>query len=268
MSSSQIPQPPLDMVVPELPLQIFTAINLLALLIFFVLLLRESMRCRSPLPLLFLAGGGAGILLEPLLDFMCKVWYPLGPAAAITAFDVAVPYWVWMAWAIYFGAQSYYLYRALERGMDPRRLYWLVPMFWVSNIVIEVPGLSLGLYTYYGEQAFQFFGFPVWMGLENAMGPVSIAVVMLRLKPWLNDARIWLTPIIVPAAALACASVVGFPMWLALNSGGGSGASIAATFVVAASALLLLSIYVRMLTPGHDARGASITAPSSATGTP
>lgn len=247
MIHSQMPLPPVDMPLPELPYQIVTLVSFAVLAVFAVLLALESRRRRSPLPLLFLVGGGLGVILEPFLDVMVCVWYPLGATPLIRAFDVSVPFWLGAAWAIYFGAQSYYIYRAVENGMEPRRLYMLIPLFWVTNIIIEIPALQFGLYTYYGDQAFQVFGFPVWMGLENALGPVCIAMQALLLKPYLQGPRLWLLPLLVPASALGCAAVVGFPMWWALNSGAGLSATIVATFVVAIVAFTLVSLYVSLL---------------------
>lgn len=246
--SGQFPTPPVEMVMPALANQIFTIANLAILALFAIVLGRESVRSKSPLPILFLLGGMLGVFTEPFFDVMVCAWYPQvnSGLSVVHAFNVEVPIWLIAPWGFYIGGQAYYVYRALVRRMRPTTLWLLFPIFWFTNVAFEIPGLQLGVYTYYGPQSFKVFGFPLWMGLSNAVMPITIAVVIYALRPILVGRRVWLALPIVPLAGLAGGAAVGFPMWWALNSGAGTAATLLATFVVFAIACLLLHVYTSL----------------------
>lgn len=51
------------------------------------------------------------------------------------------------------GGQEYWFYSALQNGkVTKSRLWALYPTLWLVNAVLELPGLLLGVYTYYGYQ--------------------------------------------------------------------------------------------------------------------
>jgi hypothetical protein len=265
--NNQLPTPPLDMVMPQLANQVFTVANLAILAIFAVILGRECVRFRSPLPILFLLGGMLGVFSEPFFDLMVCAWYPQvdSGVSIVHAFNVEVPIWLVAPWGFYIGGQAYYVYRALVRGLHPTKLWLLLPIFWFTNVAFEIPGLLLGVYTYYGPQAFTVFGFPLWMGLSNAIMPITIAVVIYAIRPILVGYRVWLALPIVPLAGLAGGAFVGFPMWWALNSGAGSAATLPATFAVSAIACLLLYVYTSLAClPAGDTRSTATVPPVSA----
>ena len=122
-------------------------------------------------------------------------------------------------------------------------------MLWFTNVAFEIPGLQLGLYTYYGPQAFEVFGFPLWMGLANALMPITIGASIYVLGDFLSRKswHVWLAIPIVSASGLAGGAVVGWPMWFALNSGYGVAGTQIATGVVLAFAVLIVYIMTTML---------------------
>jgi hypothetical protein len=267
--SNQFPTPPVEMVMPQMANQIFTVANLAILAIFAIVLGRECVRSRSPLPILFLLGGMLGVFTEPFFDLMVCAWYPQvnSGVSVVHAFNVAVPIWLIAPWGFYIGGQAYYVFRALVRGLRSATLWLLLPIFWFTNVAFEIPGLQLGVYTYYGPQSFKVFGFPLWMGLSNAIMPITIAVVIYALRPILAGHRVWLALPIVPLAGLAGGAAVGFPMWWALNSGAGSAATLLATFVVFAIACLLLHVYTSLACiPAEERRSTATSPPVPATG--
>ena len=109
--TNQFPTPPVEMVMPQTANQIFTVANLAILAIFAIVLGRECVRSRSPLPILFLLGGMLGVFTEPFFDLMVCAWYPQvnSELSVVHAFNVAVPIWLIAPWGFYIGGQAYYV---------------------------------------------------------------------------------------------------------------------------------------------------------------
>jgi hypothetical protein len=231
------------MVMPALPNLIFTILNFSILFIVACFLLRSCFRQGTPQPLLFLIGGMISYVTEPFFDLMVCAWYPeIGTDSFLRAFNVSVPTWVIAPWGFYIGGQAYWVFRKFTEGMTASTLWKLFPIFWFTNVAFEIPGLQLGVYTYYGPQAFKVFGFPLWMGMANATMPIVIAAVAYALRDFLSGPRVWLTVPLVPMAGLAAGAGVGWPMWFALNSGMTETGTMLATIPVFGFACLVLLI--------------------------
>ena len=240
---SQFPTPPVDMVMPELANTIVTIANFSVLVIVAIFFLRTCSRLKTPLPILFLIGGAIGYLTEPFIDLMVLVWYPeIGTNSFLRLFNVSVPIWVLAPWSFYIGGQAWWVYKKFSEGMTIETLWKFFPLFWVTNVMIEIPALQFDLYTYYGPQAFKVFGFPLWMGFANACVPILTGGVVYLLRDYLVGPRIYLTPLFVPLCALTAQACVGWPMWFTLNSGASETATMIATIPALGFACLLISV--------------------------
>jgi hypothetical protein len=201
MLDNQIPLPPVEMVMP--PINTFVAVaNFVLLIGVTVWVAMESRRTRSAVPLLILAGAALTSLQEPIYDIVGAVWYPdHGTVAYIRAFNVSIPIWLIPGYAWYIGGLGNYMVKIVRQGVT-RPLWQYYFVFWVANFALEMPGLNLGIYRYYGDQPFRVLGFPLWMAVTNGLMPLMVG---------------------------ATQSAAGWPTWLALNSRVGvAGASVAA----------------------------------------
>jgi hypothetical protein len=212
-------------------------LTFVALAVVLVWIVAECRRLKTLLPLFILVGGGAACITECLWDVLDCVWYPqIGPAPIYRLFNISVPLWVVGGYSLYIGAQGYWVYNQIANRTLTVRKFWLFYLFaWASDVILELPNLQLGVYAYYGPQPFNFFGFPLWQAMGNAMAPVFIGAVIYYWRDVFTRFG-GLLSLIVPAVAMVAAlSVVGWPIWVALHSGAGY----AATYPAGALSLLL-----------------------------
>jgi hypothetical protein len=229
MLENQIPLPPIEMVMP--PYNDIIAIgNFVVLALVAIWLARESRRIGSALPLMILAGAVIASLQEPIYDIVGSVWYPHhNTVSYVRAFNVSIPLWLIPAYAWFIGGQGYLVYKKMQQGITVRQLWAYYFLGWVANLCLELPGLNLGIYIYYGAQPFKVFGFPLWMAMTNALMPLLVGAVLISLQKSLTGLRTLLALLLVPMVTGTAQITAGWPTWLALNSGG----SLAVTHVAA-----------------------------------
>ena len=233
---NQIPLPPVEMLMPGTANNVIAAINYFALAVVAVFMLRDSKRRHSWLALFCLLGGSISFLQEPIYDIVGSVWYPqYGQTPLFRAFNASIPAWMLPAYAWYIAGQGYWMYTQFQRGMKPTLMWRYYVLFWFSNLLLEVPGLTLGIYHYYGAQPFKVFGFPLWMAMTNSLMPLVLGAAYHAFEDVLKGRATWLAAPMVPMAIGACQIAAGWPTWLALNSGGG-------LLVTHAAALVSLSL--------------------------
>ena len=104
-------------------------------------------------------------------------------------------------------------------------------LFWLANFALEMPGLNLGIYYYYGDQPFKLLGFPLWMAMTNAVMPILAGAVLNLFKDVLTGPRVLLAIPLMPMITATPQIAIGWPTWLALNSGGGPMVTHAAALV-------------------------------------
>ena len=236
---NQIPAPPVDMVMPAINTTVAIA-NFVLLAIVTVFVAREARRTRSRIPLLILLGAALASLQEPIYDIVGAVWYPeRGTIAYIRAFNVSIPLWLIPGYAWYIGGLGNFMYCRMRPGAGRRPLWQYYFLFWLANFALEMPGLNLGIYRYYGDQPFRVLGFPLWMAVTNGLMPLMIGALFNHLRGVLVGPAALLTVVLVPMVVGATQIAAGWPTWLALNSGRGA----TATFIGALVSLgLALSV--------------------------
>jgi hypothetical protein len=240
MLPTQIPTAPSGIVMsPQYGL--ILGINILVLAAVLVWIVRESRRSASWIPLLIMIGAAVSSLEECAFDVMVLVnWADSGHTPLYRLFDRSVPLWMVLAYPWFIGGMGYWMYSRLQQGMTTKQLWSLYFFGWAANMFLEIPALQIGnIYTYYGDQPFQILGFPLWMAWTNSLMPILLGAVVYALRDVLTGARAWLVVAIVPMAVGAAQIIAGWPIWLALNSGGGYAAS-----YIGATATLGLSLTV------------------------
>jgi hypothetical protein len=218
----QMPTVPVDALMPQTANLVVALLNYTVLLVVAVLMVRASRRTGSLLPLFCLLGGAVSFLMEPIYDIVGSVWYPADSQLTLfRAFNVAIPAWLLPAYAWYIGGQGYLMFRKFESGINASQLWRFYLLFWLSNLALEVPGLTLGIYVYYGPQPFKLFGFPLWMAMTNSLMPIVLGATYHSFGDILKGRSVWLAVPMVPMAIGFCQIAAGWPTWLALNSGKG-----------------------------------------------
>jgi hypothetical protein len=158
-----------------------------------------------------------------------------------------VPVYAWFV-----GGQAFLLYWLFKRGVTTRQLF----LFWVGialvNAAVEIPGLWIHVYAYYGDHPFTVLRFPLWWVFCNTLMPMTAATFAYKLGPVLRGWRLAMLIPLVPMSDGLANGAVSWPTWLALNSGHGYALTYPAAFVslgLSAIAVYVLSMIVASDSP-------------------
>ena len=243
MFTDQIPKPPTEMVM-SVHYDAILAVNVVLLASIMVWIVREAIRSGRALPVLFMGGAAIASLLECIFDVMVLVWWPhYGPAPEYRFLNISVPLWMLAAYPWYIGGMGYFAYRGFRDGISRAGLWKLYFFGWIANFALEMPPLQIGnIYAYYGDQPFRVLGFPMWMAMTNCLMPILAGALIASLDDVLRGPRSLMVLALVPMAVGSAEIATGWPIWLALNSGLGYGATYAAG--VAVLGLSLMTTYL------------------------
>jgi hypothetical protein len=190
--------------------------------------------------ILILLGGTLAVIQEPLLAHIGSFWYPqIGPEPVLRAFNVSIPLWAVAAYGLYMGGLTILVYRKMVVGMTSKQLWTAYFLIWVFSAGLELPGLNLGIYRYYGDPPFNFFGFPLTWAITNSAIPMIASAVFVGYKDFLTGMRVWLVVPLMPMIGMGAEGATGLPTWLAMNAGVGAGVKLAAAFTTLGMSLLI-----------------------------
>ena len=129
----------------------------------------------------------------------------------------------------------------LGKPYDRLWRWWLVLMG--VNVLLESPGILMNVYTYYGAQPFNFWGFPLWWSIVNPLMPIVAGALITKLRPELGSGWKMLGVIpLVPMADGIANAAAAWPLWIALNSGRGYAVTYPAA--IATFGLVMFSLWV------------------------
>ena len=160
------------------------------------------------------------MFVEPVVDVLGCVWWPKeGSWVAVHFFNRYMPVFNIFAYACFVGGSTLYLFTRMERGLASKHLWGFYGLLAIINFILEILALDKGVFIYYGDQPFVFFGEPLWWNIVNPLMPITVAAVIYKLKPLLRG---WKMLLVIPFVVMSDAAVnlaVGLPTQLALNSG-------------------------------------------------
>lgn len=236
------PLPPRNLVMPHVPELLFLAISLLLVLVLLVLGIRDLLRRRDATVLVLLIAGAFAGLLEPVVDVNGLMYLPeKGAIRAFTLYDRAMPLFVITAYSGYFAVLAYVAYRVLSTRPTISRVLQMYAGMVVFNVAFETPAVLLGVYSYYGDQPLDFWGFPLWWGIVNPLASIFVATFIVATRGRLRSAvRLAAIVPLLPLSDGAANGAAASPMWLALNSGLGMGWKYVAAGITAVIAFCLV----------------------------
>jgi hypothetical protein len=225
--------PPLNMVMPASGQTWGFYLNLIPAAVALLIALNYWRTSRSVAGLLCLLGGAISILNEPLVDNLGLVWFaPVNSWVLYKAWGISVPMCIFPAYVWYVGGQAFLSYWLYRRGLSKRGLFLLYAFCAITDVIMEVPAIQAGSYTYYGSQPFVFFKFPLWWAIPNSLMPMIMGGVMFKLEPFLQGIKRLLAIPMLWMIGPAANGLVAAPVWLALHlPGDNAGFSLAAGFV-------------------------------------
>lgn len=243
------PQPPAGMVMPQTPQLIFLVFVHIPFVVLLALAVRAYVKDRSVAPLFFLAGGAFATVFEPIVDVLGLCFFPREAQwVGLEILGRPVPVFMWAVYSWFIGGQAFLLWQAMRRGILTRRRLWQFwGIAWVVNAALELPGLLMHVYTYYGAQPFEVFGFPLWWPAINATMPIAAAFAAHQLWPHLTGWRVLAIVPLVPMADGLINGAIGWPVWATLNTNVGYPGTYPAAMVTFALAAFTVWIITRGL---------------------
>ncbi|MDT7563380.1 MAG: hypothetical protein QOG76_2004 [Pseudonocardiales bacterium] len=263
------PQPPPGLVMNSFWQPFMTFVQIIPVVAVLWLGLRRWLPQDRALFVVCLLGGAATSLFEPVTDVLAGVWFaPGGMWVMFTTFNRPMPWFILPCYIWFIGGQVAYVLYRMRRGVSARQLWILYAAFIGTNIVMEVPAIAAGIYTYYGPQPFQIAGLPLWFQSINAAVPLVAAAAVAYLWPRLRGWRRLAVIAVLPSAHALGNAVAGWPMWSAVHSTD----NIVVIYLVAAVSVALavglaafaISIIVR---PASPVPGVAAEAPRLSVGT-
>lgn len=248
------PLPPLDMMSMSQELQHrFMLMQVPLVVLSGAYCIWGAIKEKSSVPIWIFLGGGIAYIMEPFMGVMGLVWYPPeGMSYVFESIGRPVPWFGFLAYLWFLGGMSFFVYDRVKKGITTRGLWRLYLILVVVEIVLEVPGLNMGVYTYYGNQPFVFMKFPLWFPFLNAAAPVLAGALVFKMLPFIKPI---LRPVIIYAVPLANSVVMvgaGLPVEFMLNTN----ASLWATRVMGflTIALACFMVYVVTLLAATDSK--------------
>ncbi|MGE2713019.1 hypothetical protein ACQI4L_03060 [Mycolicibacterium litorale] len=171
------------------------------------------------LGLLFLLGGLCMGMLEPYLDYLGLLWFATdNVAVTVNLFQRHIPLYVVLGYSFFFGLQAYVIYRAILLGKGAKFFVYAYALSWLFDAALQITGAQFGLYKYFGQQPFLFFGAPAWWYTIDASLQLVAGLVLFLLR---NRLVGWGQLIIIPMLPAIYAGLngaLGWPTFTALNS--------------------------------------------------
>jgi hypothetical protein len=198
----------------------FTALAGGALIALLPWAILRLVRQRNSVPLLALLGGGFASLNEPLIDHMVHVAWPTGlPGDWIHVFGLNVPPLIVPCYMVFVGGTGYWAYHRFRQGVGYGQVFAVWSLMCLSDIVLEVPGVQMGAYKYYGQQTFFVFDFPLHIAWANGTSFLLVGLLLYTLLPrargWERPAVAFFAPVFGFMGGWA---VADWPVWIANNS--------------------------------------------------
>lgn len=181
-------------------------------------------RRHTPIPVLFLAGGALTVGYEPIVDTLGKCYLPVDYQLTLfTVLNRPMPLYAILVYSAFFGGFALMSWNHLHSGGDPRGLWRKYAIaIGVNTFLFETPAVSVfHVYTYYGHQPFDFWGFPLWWPFVNTAGPLAAGAVVFVLQRYLGmhgPRLLALALLLIPITDGMSNGASAYPTWMALNA--------------------------------------------------
>jgi len=212
------PVPPADLSAPHAWSMAFTVICLAFWVLAVIWVVRLALR-GDKLGLVFLIGGLCMGLLEPYLDYLGLLWFASdNVAVTVNLFARHIPLYVVLGYSFFFGLQAYVIYRAILLGKGAKFFVYAYALSWIFDAALQITGAQFGLYKYYGQQPFLFFGAPAWWYTIDATLQLTAGLVFFLLRHRLVGWGQLIVIPMLPGLYAALNGALGWPTFITLNS--------------------------------------------------
>lgn len=240
MNPKILDQVPWDAPMPAGPQNLLIGLSCLVFVLSLWFVVCETRRRRDWVPVFAFIGGGIAILYEPLGDILASVLYPVhGQVPWIDLFGRKIPLFIGVLYFWYMSVPAIWFIRAVEHGLTRAALWRLYLMTAAVAIAIELFGVNMDAWIYYGPHPYMVFGVPLWCPMTYSAFLVSISIGLQLMSTQLDRRHHWLIMLGLPmfmsgghcAASLPTAAAMfstDHPAWIWL----GGTVSIALSFLM------------------------------------
>jgi hypothetical protein len=216
------PSPPLDRVADPMWQWVVFAVAAFAFLAVAGYGVLEWRRRGTPLLLLALIGGAIATLGEPFWDLVTRLYmYERGAYILFTIGGRGIQLWAPLGYGVYIGSTVYAFYRLTMDPRTTRRRFWCAcGLVMCLNLAIELPATRMSLYEYYGPQAFNLTGFPLYWLVSNLPAAAVSGVLLGRVPELIRGWRVLGVVILVPSFFIAGEFFVQWPAFAAVGASG------------------------------------------------
>jgi hypothetical protein len=194
---------PWDIVMPAGAQLAFIALNSAIALLALWFVAAETRRRRDLLPVFVLIGAGLAVFYEILGDTLVGAFYPMqGQIGWVQTLGRSVPLFIGVLYFWYMSVPTLYFLRSVEQGLTRSKLWKMYAFAFTFAVAYEVIGVNQGAWLYYGPQAFDFFGVPLWAPATYTGFMFVLGVGVHLLEKALPARHYWL---LVPALPMLLA---------------------------------------------------------------
>ncbi|HEY2830864.1 MAG TPA: hypothetical protein VGJ14_00455 [Sporichthyaceae bacterium] len=183
--------------------------------------LNQAVRHKSYLPLLTLLAGVCTSLGEPMLDLVGHLrWAENLQSSHYHNFGIAIPLLIPPCYGLFMGLEAYWIWSIIRRGVTVKNFFMIFAAVGLSDALMEYPGVTMGVYEYYGRQPLEFYKFPFYWSFTNAASILTVAVLVHFAWPLVKGQGAKML-LIIPCGIIATTMAefgTGFPVFLAINS--------------------------------------------------
>lgn len=199
MTPKILDQVPWDALMPAGPQNLLIGLSCLVFVLSLGFVIRETRRRRDGVPVFAFIGGGLAIVYEPLGDILASVLYPEhGQIGWIDLFGRKIPLFIGVLYFWYMSVPAIYFVRAVERGLTRAALWRLYAMTAAVAIAIELFGVNVDAWIYYGPHPYVVAGVPIWCPMTYSAFLISISIGLQLMSTQLDRRQHWLIMLGVP----------------------------------------------------------------------
>jgi len=161
---------------------------------------KETKRRKDWIPVYAFLGAGLSVVYEPLGDMLVSAFYPMeGQIGWIKLFGRQIPLFIGVLYFWYMSVPAIYFLKRLETGISTGVLWRMYLFTMALAIGIELFGVNVDAWIYYGPHPFMVFGVPLWATFTYGGFTIAIAVGLHLIATNIDRKHHW---IIIPAIPL------------------------------------------------------------------
>lgn len=217
--------------------------------------LRDSLRRKTPVPVVLAASGVVLCIPEVFFDVMGSVWFPVSADDnAYTIIGRQMSWAIVAMWAGFAGPALYQCYSAFRKGISNRAMWWVFVSAALGSIPVEEMLLHMDQYYYYGNQPLIFFGkHPFWWAPCNGGGLFLAAALAYRLEHQLRGWRSLALLLLTPMSMSGIYGFIAMPSWIAVNGNYGWLVTQAAGILTVLMGFMAIALVIHFVIRGAPA---------------